>query len=148
MGSHFPGPGLETPLPPDSSPRQKRLLRCSSFRGAFFSVRRRTGCPPAATFVRFWVAQACPWAFQNSFSVQYIYQKSRFLRLRFQDTSSKHLGSVFKRPGVFSEGPFGQSDGQQTLFFLTSAGIGRLPCFGMLSVPLFGVFFGCSKVLF
>ena len=45
--------------------------------------------PP--TVACFWDAQACPWPVQNSDSVQYIYQKSRFVHLRFRDTSSKHL---------------------------------------------------------
>ena len=45
--------------------------------------------PP--TVACFWDAQACPWPVQNNDSVQYIYQKSRFVHLRFRDTSSKHL---------------------------------------------------------
>ena len=40
LWSHFLGPGLETWLPPDSSRRQRRFLRCSSFRGLCSSSRR------------------------------------------------------------------------------------------------------------
>ena len=72
LGSTFPGPGLETWLPPDSCRRQKRFFTCASFRVLFEWVPRLPGEGPADIFRGFRVRLRGPGTAKTMDSVQYI----------------------------------------------------------------------------